>query len=147
MSIVLPFRLSVPGLDTFDLQGVHSVSARIEGRAAWDGAVLTLEWAETQTIEEVSLLRVRDEQIKQPPLAVDVPASELLGAVVRGGWWRPVVELRPRYFNAFDAIPGAKPGRLELRIARRDRSMARRLVDELDRAIAHHQLPPATDPT
>lgn len=136
----LPFRLPVPGHDDIDGLEVVSVSAKIDGLAHWADGVLTLEWAETQHIDEVSFARVRSDIVAQPPLAVDIPIDTLAGATVAGGWWRPRVELRARYLDAFANIPGARPGRVTLRIKRRDRALAKQLVAVLQSEIAGQAL-------
>ncbi len=132
----LPFKLSVAGHDDIDGLDVVSLSVKVDGMAHWSEGVLTLEWAETQYIDEVSLVSVRSEVVPQPPLAVDIPVEVLAGATVVGGWWRPRVELRARYLDTFAHIPGARPGRLSLRISRQDRALAKRLVAVLQSAIA-----------
>ncbi len=132
----LPFTLSVAGHDDIDGLGVVSLSVKIDGMAHWSEGVLTLEWAETQYIDEVSIVSVRSEVVPQPPLAVDIPIDVLAGAVLAGGWWRPRVELRARYLDAFAHIPGARPGRVSLRIRRQDRALAKQLVALLQSAIA-----------
>ena len=136
----LPFRLGVPGHDAVDGLEVVSISVKVEGLAYWAGGVLTLEWSETQHIDEVSFAAVRSDVVTQPPLAVDIEANQLSSALFKGGWWRPRIELRARYLNVFGDVPGSKPGRLLLRIARRDRALARLLVSQLTEAIANPQL-------
>lgn len=134
----------MPGHDAIDGLEVVSVWVKVEGMAHWSDGVLTLEWSETQHIDEVSLSKVRSDVVAQSPLAIDISVDVLADATVLGAWWRPRVELRARYLDAFANVPGARPGRLILRIARRDRALAKRLVASLRAAIASHQLT-ATD--
>ncbi|MEZ4456193.1 MAG: hypothetical protein R2882_06540 [Gemmatimonadales bacterium] len=142
----LPFRLAVPGIDDVEGLGARSVSIKVEGLAHWDGEQLTLEWVETHHIDEVSIERVRSEVVAQPSLILDVPMDVLASAGLLGGWWRPRVELRARYLSAFANVPGAKPGRLDLRIGYRHRPVARELVALVNAAIAGApELPPASD--
>lgn len=133
----LPFTLRVRGHDAIEGLDVYSISVKVEGLAHWsDDAVLTVEWAETQHIDEVSFDRVRSDVVAQPPLAIDIPIDELAGAVVAGGWWRPRVELKGRYLDTFATLPGSRPGRAALWIRRRDRDRAKQLVAALVLAIA-----------
>ncbi len=131
----LPFRLPAPGLDDVSGTAVVSVTVKVEGLAHWTGEVLVLEWAETHHVDEVSLQKVRSDVVVHPSLTVDVPPAVLASVEVTGGWWRPRLELRGRYLDLFVNIPGSRPGRLPLRIARRDRDLARQLAAELNHAI------------
>ncbi|MGE0440359.1 MAG: hypothetical protein AB7L66_03700 [Gemmatimonadales bacterium] len=143
----LPFRLAVPGIDDVEGLGARSVAIKVEGLAHSDGEQLTLEWVETHHIDEVSIQRVRSEVVAQPGLILDVPTDVLASAACLGGWWRPRVEIRARYLSAFANVPGAKPGRLDLLIARRHRRQARELVALVSAAIAQApELPPASAP-
>lgn len=136
----LPFRLPVAGHDDIDGLEVVSLSVKVDGLAHWSDGVLTLEWAETQHIDEVSFARVRSDIVAQPPLAVDIPIDALASATLAGRWWRPRVELRARYIDAFANIPGARPGRVTLRIKRRDRGLAKQLVDALQSELTSQSL-------
>lgn len=141
----LPFRLPVPGLDEIDGLDVTSISVKVEGLAHWSDGILTLEWSETQHIDEVSFSKVRSDVVVTPPLAIDIPIDVLAKATVAGGWWRPRLELRARYVDAFANLPGAKPGRVELRLKWRDRALARQMAAALATAITNHQLATAAD--
>ncbi|MFN0178223.1 MAG: hypothetical protein ACKVZ0_05450 [Gemmatimonadales bacterium] len=141
----LPFRLMAPGQDVFEGLGVRSVSVKVEGLAHWSEGILTLEWSETQHIDEVSVTSVRSDVVVAPPLAIDIPVDVLAKATVVGGWWRPRLELRARYLDAFAHVPGAKPGRLELRIKLRDRGLAKELAADLEQSIVNHQLATAAE--
>lgn len=142
----LPFRLPAPGLDDVSGLAVVSVTVRVEGLAHWTGEVLVLEWAETHHVDEVSFQKVRSDVVVQPSLTVDVPPAVLAGVEVTGGWWRPRLELRGRYLDLFVHIPGSRPGRLPLRIARRDRALARQLAAELNQAIERAAPLPSDSP-
>ncbi len=143
----LPFSLKVRGHDAIDGLDVYSISVKVEGMASWsDGAGLTLEWAETQHIDEVSFTTIRSDVVSEPPLAIDIAVDELAGAAVLGGWWRPRIELKGRYLDTFTNVPGSAPGRVVLWIRRRDRDLAKHLASLLTRAIADHPMVPTTDP-
>lgn len=130
----LPFTLKVAGHDAIDGFDIVSVSVKVDGIAYWADGMLTLEWAETQHVDEVSLSAVKSDVRSQPPLAIDIPIEVLTRARLLGGWWRPRIELEARYIETFANIPGAKPGRLALFIKRRDRSLAADIIAELEAA-------------
>ncbi len=143
----LPFTLRVRGHDVIDGLDVFSISVKVEGMASWaPDTGLTLEWAETQHIDEVSFARVSSDVVSQPPLAIDIAVDELAGAAVLGGWWRPRLELKGRYLDTFTHVPGSEPGRVALWIRRRDRGLANQLAATLAHAIADRALVPTTDP-
>ncbi len=143
----LPFSLKVQGHDAIDGLDVFSISVKVEGMAYWsDSTGLTLEWAETQHIDEVSFTRVSSDVVAQPPLAIDIAVDELAAAAVLGGWWRPRMELKGRYLDTFTHVPGSQPGRVVLWIRRRDRDLAKQLASILTRAIADRPMVSTTDP-
>ena len=129
----LPFRLKVPGEDTLDLRGARSVSYRLDGLLHVAADLLTFEWAATRRTQRVSITGVKDEVDDSPVGTVEVPRSSIVRAQLRGGWWAPRLQLWARRIDAFDGIPGARPGMLTLRIHRRDRAHAHALAE----AIAH----------
>ncbi len=120
----LAFRLKVPGEDTLDSRGARSISYRLDGLLHLVGDMLTFEWAATRRTQLVSLGGVKDQVDESPIGAVQVPQRWITRAQVRGGWWAPRLQLRARRIDAFDGIPGARPGTLTLRIRRRDRAHA-----------------------
>lgn len=136
----LPFRLSVPGSDTIDLDEIESVSYRVEGLLHFIGSTLTFEWAGARTRELVSLGQVKEENETIPRAMREVPVSWIAEVRVTGGWWRPRIHLRARRLDAFDGIPSAKPGAITLRINRRDRELAREIASGLEMARADEAL-------
>lgn len=131
----LPFRLSVPGSDTIDLDEIESISYRVEGLLHCIGDTLTFEWAGSRTRELVSLGQVKEEEEAIPLAMRDVPVSWIARASLKG-WLRLRLELRARRLDAFDGIPGARHGTLTLRLKRRDRDLAREIVSALEMARA-----------
>jgi hypothetical protein len=127
----LPFRLNVPGEDTLDLRGARSVSYRLDGLLHVAADLLTFEWAATRRTQRVSLTGVKDEVDDSPVGTIEVPRPSITRAQVRGGWWAPRLQLWARRIDAFDGIPGARPGTLTLRIHRRDRAHAHAIAEAI----------------
>lgn len=132
----LPFRLPVPGRDTFDADGIGSVSYRMEGFLHLDGGNLTFEWTGTKQTQLVDFTRITDRVDPLPVEWLDVPAGWITEARLAGGWWAPRLRLRANRLDAFDDIPSARPGAVTLRIRRRDRALARQTVAAIDLARA-----------
>ena len=130
----LPFRISVPGYDSIDSQGVVSISIRLEGLLYVLDDVVSLEWTATRKVESVSLSGIRDEVDQSPVGACDIPLKLILEARLRGGWWAPRLELRATRLEAFEGIPTAQNGTAKLRIRRRDRENARSICAAIESA-------------
>ncbi|MFC1640090.1 hypothetical protein ACFL3B_04940, partial [Gemmatimonadota bacterium] len=128
----LPFRVSVPGYDSIDSQGVVSISIKLEGLLHVRDDVVSLEWSATRKVESVSLSGIRDEVDHSPVGACDIPVGLILEARVRGGWWAPRLELRATRLEAFEEIPSAQNGTAKLRIQRRDRDNARAICTAIE---------------
>lgn len=127
----LPFRVSVPGRDTLDLELIESVSSRIDGLLHLRSNGVRLEWQETETREQVSLERVGTDVQRFELQPLELPYERIAGAWVIGGWWWPRLELRARSFTDLEGVPGARGITLMLRIQRRDRALARAVAAEL----------------
>ena len=136
MSLIdpLPFRLRVPGIDKIDLQGIRSISYRVEGLLHVDGNTVVLEWAGTRKTEWVALGSVTDEVDRSPVARREVPVSAIIKVQLRGGWIAPRLELHARNLDVFEGVPGARPGVIRLKIRRRDRKQAAVVAAVLDRA-------------
>ena len=139
----LPFRLRVPGIDKIDLQGIRSISYRVEGLLHFDGKTVLLEWAGTRKTEWVALGSVTDEMDRSPVAKLEVPASAIAGVRLLGGWLAPRLELRARSLEILAGVPGARPGVVRLKIRRRDRKHAGAIVAALERA---RRLPELDEP-
>lgn len=118
------------------LGGIESVSHRADGVLSVTDEGVTLEWAEVQTVEQVSLERVGTDVIALPPEGLELPIERLAGAWLVGGWWSPRLELRAREVEDFEGVPGVRGVTLSLRIHRRDRplaaAIARAIVSRMD---------------
>jgi hypothetical protein len=139
----LPFLLRYPRQDTLDSRGARSIRYRVDGLLHLDVALLTVEWAEVQEIQRVSLTGIGTDLHALSRDAVEVPLS-LISEVRLRGWWAPRLELRGRRLDAFDGIPGARPGALTLRIPRRYRAVAATFAAALERARTAAELVDST---
>lgn len=136
MATPLPFRLAAPGTDTIDIEGINSISYKLEGMLYLSVDGITLEWIETRTTEQVSLSGVGTDVAQAEPDYLEVPMSRLAGAWVVGGWWWPRLELRARGFQDFEQVPGVRGITLGLKIQRRDRELARDIAKEIQASVA-----------
>ncbi len=132
----LPFRLSVPGRDTIDADGARSVSYRLEGFLHIVDSILTVEWTGTESTQQVSFTSVTDHVDPLPVEWLEIPVDWITEVRLRGGWWRPRLELRARRLDAFEGIPSARAGSITLRIRRRDRELAGQIAVAIDCARA-----------
>ena len=132
----LPFRLSVPGRDTIDADGARSVSYRLEGFLHLVGDLLTVEWTGTESTQQVSFTGVKDHVDPLPVEWLEIPVDWITEVRLRGGWWRPRLELRAGRLDAFEDIPSARAASITLRIRRRDRELAGQMAVAIDRARA-----------
>ena len=139
----VPFQLPLPGLDTLGLEGARSESRRVHGLLHLDAGTVTFEWRAVLHVELVSLTRVHVDDVATRTERVVVPVAAIGAARLTGGWWAPRLVLRARRLDAFDGVPGAGPGTVALRIARRDRALAAAMAGALVAACA---LGPAASP-
>ena len=120
------------------LEGIKSVSYRADGVLQLHDGVLTLEWTETRTTEQVSLERIGTEVDAFPAEWLELPMDRLAGAWVIGGWWRPQLELRARAPEDVESVPAARGITVRLHIHRRDRRLAQAIASEIEREVAAH---------
>lgn len=132
----LPFRLRMPGSDTLDLRGVRSISWRVEGRLYLAGDMLGFEWTGTRRAERVSLSGVKVDEEDLPIEVLEIPVEWITGARLRTPRLAPRLELQAGRLDAFDDLPGARPGSVALRLARRDVARARAMIDAIQGARA-----------
>jgi hypothetical protein len=142
---LLPFTLSAPGEDEVGPSTVRSVSYRIHGVARIEGSTLVLEWTGEKLIDEVKGPEVRSRSEPVPARRVAVAAGSIGGAEVRG-WLRRRLELWSSDINALAGVPGARGGRIRLRISRSDQLLAEELVASLQMAAADAALDSAYEP-
>ena len=131
----LPFRLKRPGWDTMGFSGIESVSHRADGLLRLSDHGITLEWAEVQTVEQLSFDRVGTDVNQLPAEWLELPLDRLTGAWLVGGWWLPRLELRARSMEDFKDVPGVRGVTLTLRIQRRDRPLAQAITAALTSRI------------
>jgi len=136
----LPFRLTRPGWDSMGFHGIESVSHRADGILHVTGQGVMLEWAEVQTVEEVSLEHVGTDVIELPPEWLQLPSDRIAGAWLVGGWWSPCLDLRACELADLEGVPGVRGVTLRLRIHRRDRPLARAIAQVIASRIEARRL-------
>lgn len=143
----LPFRLHVPGEEVIDLKGIRQVSYRVEGLLHLVDDILKFEWTATEKTESVSVSQIGTVVDHSPVGRHEVPAAWLTEVRLEGGWWLPRIVLRARRIDAFDGMPGARPGAIILKIQRRFRAQAAAFAAALVQSRAATQLNSHEDPT
>ena len=133
----VPFRLSLAGEETLDFRGVRSVGYKVEGLLHLENDSLTLEWAVDKTTENVGLSGVSTDVEKFDYEDLTLHLTWLTEVRLTGGFFRPWrIHLRASRLDAFDGIPAAKPGRISLKIRRRNRHIAAAMVAAIQEAQA-----------
>lgn len=120
----LPFRIKLPGEDTVDFTEVRDVSRRADGLLHLLDGLLLLEWAVTESVDEVGLGNVSSTTETFAAEELDLPLQWLAGVELVGGILRPTLLLRARGLAIFAEIPGAKGADLALHYRRADRFLA-----------------------
>ncbi len=136
MTLVLPFRLKVPGKDAFEGIDVVSTTFRVHGFLRFDGYMLSVEWGGEIAIQEVSITKISDETEPLQDERIDLPITEIHRASLAGGWFRPRLELQARRLGALSYIPSEKLGVVKLWYKRSERFAAIAMVNALNEAIA-----------
>lgn len=132
MTPVLPFTLRAASESEMAGTDLAWDAYRFHGVARIDGDELVLEWGgeiERSTMEGTSMSTTID---PVPTRRVRVPGGRLGTAELRGGWWRPRLEVVVADLDALAALPGSRQGRAVLRVARRDRGLALEFAAGLD---------------
>lgn len=151
----LPFRLKVPGEDTFEGVNVISRSFKFHGMLRFDGEILRLEWAGSASVDEVSALDVSSRTLSLPSEQMELSAAYLRRAEFRGGWWRPRLELEAWEVDLLRIVPGEAGGVVRLWLARGDRELGRAAARAITTALRaqrvsdrtpHLELPAVTPP-
>jgi hypothetical protein len=130
----LPFSFRVPGVDALTLQAIGSTRFHFRGVLHLDQDAVRLEWTGEAKVDEVAFTGIRSERFALPLESLRVPCADLRTVHLRGGWFRPYLELTATHLEALRIVPGEEAGRLRLWLARRDRPLARQVVA----AIHHH---------
>jgi hypothetical protein len=120
----LPFRIKLPGEETVDFTEVRDVSRHADGMLHLVEGALVLEWAVTESVDEVGLGNVSSTTETFPVEELEIPLDWLAGAELAGGIFRPRLVLRARGLGVLAEIPGAKGAELALHYRRRDRLVA-----------------------
>ncbi|HEX5635076.1 MAG TPA: hypothetical protein VFX50_17655, partial [Gemmatimonadales bacterium] len=142
----LPFRLKSPDKDSFALDGIASVSSRIDGLLQLTEAGVLLEWRETRTTDRVSFERIGTDVEELPTQWLELPFERIAGAWVIGGWWRPRMELRARGLDDFAGVPGSRGVTQVLQLHRRDRALALAMAAEIHALAEVARLEPGDRP-
>jgi hypothetical protein len=148
---MLPFTLEPNDEVEFSAGSIRSAATRLHGIARLAGDRLVLQWSGEAEITTVRGPEVSHRVQSLPVHEVAVPVGAL-GGVRRRGWLRPRLELWSTDLTMLREVPGARRGRLRLRIARGDRALADELIASLELAMADaalsasdaRELPPST---
>jgi hypothetical protein len=120
----LPFHLKVPGKDALTATTASSTKFRFHGLLHLQEDTIHLEWTGTARVERVSLLAVNEETLALPDEFLTLPLARIREMELRGGWWRPRLELMGNDLEALRIVPSEDRGRVRLWLARRDRTLA-----------------------
>ena len=132
----VPFALS-PAKETQLAPGrVQSRTFQVRGIARLEGDRLTLEWSGSVDIVDMQGGNVRNLRQSVPAQRLVLPVTRIAHIEARGRWWKPYIELRTTNIGPLDLVPTALGGRVYLRIARRDWSIARDLVSHIHLEMA-----------
>jgi hypothetical protein len=124
----LPFTLKVPGKDDLTVTTASSTWFRFHGFLHLTPEELRLDWTGTAKVEAVSLLEVKEETVVLPDETLTLPLSRVRELLLKGGWWRPRLEMAGNDLDALRMVPSEERGRVRLWLARRDLQQARELV-------------------
>jgi hypothetical protein len=105
----------------------------LKGILRFDGARLTLQY---QTADPILA------EFRASPVDLDLPAETVVNAQFRSGFLglAPEIEIRVSDFRHLAKLPVAEAGRLRLRVPRRDRADARKVVEEINAMCAQQRL-------
>jgi hypothetical protein len=134
--LAVPFSLALGKETNVDRGNVQSKVFQVRGVARWESDRLTLEWSGSVDITEIHGGNVRNLRQSVPAQRLVLPAASIASIEARGRWWRPYIELRSTGIGPLDLLPTASAGRVYLRIARRDWSIARDLVSHIQLEMA-----------
>ncbi len=144
MTLVLPFRLKVPGKDEFEGINVVSTTFRVHGFLRFDGYMLSVEWGGEIAIQEVGT-KISDETEPLQDERIDLPITDIHRASLAGGWFRPRLELQARRLGALSYIPTEKLGVVKFWYDRSERFNAIAMAQALEEAITSGGTRPLID--
>jgi len=135
-AIAVPFRTKLPSDWTSGTEVVFT-ERRVDGILRLSGDELVLELRVTEDVTTVSGSAGYQKDKKASDVAeLAVPLSRIVSTKLRKWWWGPRLTVVTDSMRLFEDVPGAAPGRLDLRIARRDAPMAEMLVNEVEIRLA-----------
>ncbi len=132
----LPFRIKLPGEDSVFFTEVRDVARRADGLLHLLDDAILLEWAVTESVDEVGIGNVSSTTETFAAEEIEIPLVWLASAELIGGILRPRMLLRARGLGVFADVPGAKADRLELSYARADRFVAVEMAAAIKAAFA-----------
>ena len=133
MSSPLPFTLRIPDKDDWSLTQFTSTKFRFRGRMHVSEGGLVIEWSGVATVEAFGLLGLNQESVSLPHESLTLPLSAIATSRLRGGWWRPRVEVTSVDLESLRTVPSEDGGQVAFWIERADRREARNLVRLLNR--------------
>ena len=137
MSIpAVPFSFRLPGEQRMDGSTSITREPKVRGVVRFTGDRLVMEWTGhvRTTVVSGRGTEVTDEPVPAGERAL--PLGSIARMEVRGGWWMPRIELATVDLASLADVPSAQPGRVTLRLARRDRHHAAELVAKVRMAQA-----------
>ena len=132
----LPFRIKLPGEDTVAFTEIRDVTRRVDGLLHLLDDAILLEWAVTESVDEVGLGSVSSTTETFAAEELELPLAWLASAELVGGILRPQLLLRARGLGVFAEVPGAKADRLALGYTRADRFVALEMARAITAAFA-----------
>ena len=132
----VPFALSPDKETQIDRGRVHSKVFQVRGIARLESDRLTLEWSGSVEIVDIQGPSVRNLRQSVPAQRLVLPVTRIAHVEARGRWWKPYIELRTTNIGPLELVPTAQGGRVLLRISRRDWSIARDLVSQIQLEMA-----------
>jgi hypothetical protein len=133
MTAPLPFTLRIPDKDDLSLTRFTSTRFRFQGRMRLTGDGLMIEWGGVAKVEELGMLGMNEETVSLPHESLTLPLDAIATARLRGGWWRPRLEITSSDLETLRTVPSEDGGRVSFWIERGDRRGASNLVRQLNR--------------
>lgn len=135
MTLVLSFRLKLPGTETFSGLRAVSTSFRVHGILSLEIDAVTIQWGGAVQVQDVGFSGIKDEREVLPDERVSIPLA-LLHRATLAGWWRPRLTLQARELGALAVVPSEEYGAVRFWYARSDRPAAISIAAAINGAIA-----------